>query len=376
MDPRFRGDDGIRIGAQSPITGYWSLFTDACRRRLQAVDASVMRPGALAALAVMCGIATAAAEEFHFLGPMPARNFQPIQLIFLNLPFERAATLPPETLAFDLQSAESNVVATTQGGTESLLKFESNRTVIGFRLGVAPGWEAGVAFPFISRFGGFLDPIIDEVEKLFGRENPERSFWPDNTFAGFSVVRGDTTLFQGQKEQFQLSDLWLSAKRELRLAEGAPMLALRAAIKLPTGSLDRVTGSGKPDFGLGMALDYLLFRRLMLYCNLNMVYPVGPLTDARLTLDPIFTQSFAAELALGRTVSAVLHQAAYSSPFHGTQTALLNNGAVELGLGLNWAVHPALGLQLLAIQNVSGVESAADFSVLLAASVRSVTSDK
>lgn len=335
-----------------------------------------MRPGALAALAAVCGTLTAGAQEIRFLGPIPTRNFQPIQLIFLNLPFERAAALPPETLAVDLQSAESNVVATTHGATASLLKFESNRTVISFRLGVAPGWEAGAAFPFISRFGGFLDPFIDEVEKLFGRENPERSFWPDNTFAGFSVVRGDTTLFHGEKERFQLGDLWLSAKRELRFSAHAPVLGLRAAIKLPTGSLDRVTGSGKPDFGIGMALDYLVWRRLMLYFNLNMIYPVGPLTDARLALDPMFTQSFAAELALAGTLGAVLHQAAYTSPLHGTQTGLLDNGAVELGLGLNWGLHRLAGLQILAIQNVSGVESAADFTLLLAATVRSVTREE
>jgi hypothetical protein len=319
---------------------------------------------------------TASAGDFSFLGPMPARNFQPIQLIFLNLPFERAATLAPATIAFDLQSAESNVIATTHGGTESLLKFESNRTVIGFRYGVAPQWEASADFPFISRFGGFLDPIIDAVEGLFGAGNPERDLYPNNVFKDFSVVRGDTVLFKGRAEYFQLGDLWLSLKRELDLGEGAPRIALRTAIKAPTGNSDEITGSGKPDFGVGLAADYQLLPRLMLYFNFNMVYPVGPLTPAHLTLDPIFSESFAAELALTRTVSAVLHEAAYSSPFHGTQVALLNNGATELGLGLNWAVHPNLGLQLLAIENVSGVESAADLTVLLAATITSATSHR
>ena len=32
------------------------------------------------------------ASEFEFAGPAPTRNFQPIQLIFLNPPFETAAT--------------------------------------------------------------------------------------------------------------------------------------------------------------------------------------------------------------------------------------------------------------------------------------------
>jgi hypothetical protein len=126
-------------------------------------------------------------------------------------------------------------------------------------------------------------------------------------------------------------------------------------------------GSGKPDFGFGVLAEHRLLRRMMLYLDLSIVYPVGPITPARLTLDPILSESFAAEFALTSGVSAVLHQAVYTSPMHGTGTALLNNGVAELGLGLNWACTPSLGLQLLAIDNVSGVESASDFTVLLAA---------
>ncbi len=306
------------------------------------------------------------AGEFEFLPPAPTRNFQPIQLIFLNLPFERAVVLPPGDLALQAQSAEINEIATSSGAIDSTLKFESNRTVFGFRVGVWDGWEAGMELPFISRFGGFLDPVINGAEEFFGAVNPERNLFPENTFGGFSVARGDTSLFEGGEVTFQPGDLSFLVKRQLRLPESWPRLALRGAIKAPTGDADEVLGSGEPDFGLGVAADYQPWQRLMLYGNLNLVYPVGPITAGDLTLNPFVGQSFAAHLAITRHWSVFLHEAVYTSPFHGTGAALLDGTVVELGLGLNVACGERFGAQLLGIQNMSGVEQAADFTLMLA----------
>jgi len=307
-------------------------------------------------------------EEFRFLGPAPARNYQPIQLIFLNLPFESAAVVGPGEIGLAIDSAEINVISTTQGPVESALKFEANRTVLGVRYGLSPGWEIGLHMPFISRFGGFLDPIIDEIEGLFGVGNTERDMYPNNSFGDFYSRKVDTKLFDGGKETLYPGDLWVSVKREFSLGENLPLVALRGAIKAPTGSEGKVTGSGKPDFGIGLAADYQQFGRLKLYLNMSLIYPVGPITPARLTLNPIFTQSFGAELALTRHVTALLHQAVYTSPMHGTGTRLLDGTPVEIGFGLNFALPCDLAFKLLAIDNVSPVEPAADFTLLVALS--------
>lgn len=318
------------------------------------------------AVALLVAVSAAGAAEFDFSPPAPTRNFAPLQLIFLNPPFEQAATLPPGELALLLQTAESNVIATHQGTIDATLKFEQNRTDFGLRYGLLEDWEVGIDLPFISRYGGFMDPAIDWVEELFGAENVERSLFPDNTFGGYTVFRGDTLLFDGGEVTFQPGDLVFSVKRQLRLPRPWPRLALRGAIKAPTGDPDEVLGSGEPDFGLGAAADYQPWRRLRLYANLNLVYPVGPITAADLTLNPIFTQSFAAHLALTRHFSALLHQAVYTSPFHGTGASLLDGTVVELGFGLAFAWSESVAAQLLGIQNMSGVEQSADFTLLLA----------
>jgi hypothetical protein len=315
-----------------------------------------------AVLAALVG--SASASEFEFVGPAPTRNFQPIQLIFLNLPFESAATLEHGGVALLLESAEINAIATSQGSIDATLKFETNRTVLGARYGLFERWEVGIELPFISRYGGFLDPAIDWVESVFGRVNPERDLFPQDSFGGFVVARGDTVLFQAGEENFQPGDLVFLLKHELDLPPAWPRLALRGAIKAPTGDAGAVLGSGEPDFGAGVAADYQAFGRLMFYFNLDLVYPVGPITAGDLTLNPFVTESFAIHLALTRRWSAMLHQATYTSAFHGTHSSLLDGTVVELGFGLNFAYNPWFGGQLLGIQNMSGVEQSADFTLL------------
>src|ERR1700687_3841854 len=279
---------------------------------------AVLRTAAL--LLCLVVIRSARAAEFTGNGPLAVRNFQPIQLIFLNLPFERAQVLERGAFEIHLESAESNEIATHQEDVQALLKFETNRTVIGGSLGLAPGLQVGLDVPFISRFGGFLDPFVDGVESFFGTTNPERHLFPDNSFGGFHVRLRNTVLFEGRDQQLELGDMWVSAKYAVWHAPGLPFLALRGAIKAPTGRAGGVFGSGKPDFALGVAAEHHLLDWLMAYGNLSVIYPVGPITPGRLTLNPFLTEGVAAEAHVWRGLSLLLQQETYTSPIHGTGT--------------------------------------------------------
>jgi len=315
-------------------------------------------------LLICAGSAPADDEVFSGYGPIPVRNFQPIQLIFLNLPFERARVQPAGRFELHLESAESNEIATNQDGIDATLKFETNRTVVGGSFGIGHGLEVGLDIPMISRFGGFLDPFIDSVEHFFGNFNPERNLFPNNSFGGFNVQRGNVTLFDGKDQSFNLGDMWMSGKYEAWHPEGWPLLALRAAIKFPTGRAGGVYGSGKPDFGLGLAAEHQLLSWLVTYGNVALIYPVGPITDGNLTLNPMVTQGVSFEARLFRSVSALIQQELYTSPMHGNETGLLDGTVIELSGGFNVAVQPFL-FQLGVIDNVSGVITAADFTVML-----------
>jgi hypothetical protein len=324
-----------------------------------------MRSTFLAVLLLCTGaLVQARAEEFLGFGPIPVRNLQPIQLIFLNLPFERARVLHPGEFTVSIESAEINEIATNQERIEAVLKFETNRTVLTGSLSPLPRLELSLGVPFISRFGGFLDPVINAVEDVFQTSNPERHLFPNNSFGGFHVRRGDIVLFDGKKQQFELGDVWGSAKYELWRSPGLPVIALRGAVKAPTGRANGVFGSGKPDFGLGVAVEHQFCSWLVAYGNLSVIYPVGPITPGRLTLDPLLTEGVAGEARLWRGVSLLLQQEAYTSPFHGNGARLLDGTVVELTAGLNVVCQPFL-FQLAGVNNISPVVSAADFSLLL-----------
>lgn len=325
-------------------------------------------------IVLLCALLAAAArgEEFIGHGPLPVRNFQPIQLIFLNLPFERARTLGRGAFEVHVESAQSNEIATNQEDVQAVLKFETNRTVLGGSAGIAPGLDVGLDVPFISRFGGFLDPLVDSVEDLFHTSNPERTLFPNNSFGGFHVRRRGVVLFDGKHQQLELGDLWASVKYEVWRSrwrpKGGPLFAVRGAIKAPTGRARGVFGSGKPDFGLGAAAEYQVVDWLVAYGNLAVIYPLGPITPGRLTLNPMLTEGVAAEARLSRHFSLLLQQETYTSPVHGSGTRLLDGTVVELTAGVNFARAPFL-FQLGAVDNISPVATSADFTVMLRMSV-------
>ena len=133
------------------------------------------RSALCAAVWLWCSLPAALrADDFLGNGPLPVRNFQPIQMTFLNLPFEWARVLRPGELAIYLESAEISEIATNQDDINAVLKFETNRTVLGGAIGLGRAFEVGFGVPFISRFGGFLDPFINGVEDVFQASNPER----------------------------------------------------------------------------------------------------------------------------------------------------------------------------------------------------------
>jgi len=322
------------------------------------------------ALQIGCGwlslaVATATlAQGFDGNGPLPVRNFQPIQLIFLNLPFERARAVAPGSFELHLESAESNEIATNHGDIQAVLKFETNRTVLGGTVGVTPGFDVGLDVPVVSRFGGFMDPVIDSLEDFFGTSNVERKQFPNNSFGGFNVRRGNVTLFDGKDQSFELGDIWGSAKYEVWHADGWPLVSIRGAIKAPTGRAGSVFGSGKPDFGLGVAAEHRLLEWLWAYGNFNVIYPVGPIASGQLTLNPFVTEGLAAEAHVIGNLSLLLQQETYTNPIHGTGTRLLDGTVAELtgGLNLTWE---RLLLQFAAIDNLTPVVSAADVTLLL-----------
>lgn len=308
-------------------------------------------------------------------GPFPTRNYNPVQLLFLSLPAEKATTLPRGFYEVKIEWVESNIILTeSTSRVDALLKFETFRSSVHLKYGLTNRLEVGLEIPTLYRDGGFLDPLIISVEEAFSHLNPDRLTFSDGSFGGFVIKRDGKTIISGGNGQFGLGDIVLSGKY-LALHEGPrqPALALRGALKLPTGDFDRAFGSGDPDVGIGLVLQKGLGSRWAFYLNQSVVFPTGNFGDTDVTLQPISTTAVAAEFLWTPRFSLVGQFDYYTTPFHGTGARLLDNGVTEGVLGFNYQIRPHVLWQLYGIENFTSPfpkGAAADFTLATSVAFR------
>lgn len=314
------------------------------------------------ASATVCGvsIARAAAEGF---GPLPERNFQPIQLLVLGMPGDRAAVVAKGLLDIRVELAETaSVFNEHPGQADAVMKFETLRSGLFFRYGLTNRVELGAEVPALYRYRGFLEGLITATERATTGLNPPREVLRKTGYA-YSVSRNNRVLFDGSQGALGLGDLSLFGKYEmLSQTASLPTLALRMAVKLPTGDQDQFFGSGHPDVGLGLAAEKTFAGRWIAYANVNEVFPTGKISG--LTLKPVFSSLVAIEYLWSQDLSFTLQYAYYQSPFHGTGLKVLDEGVAEVAAGFNYRLRPNVLWQLYGVENLDSVSSSgADFTL-------------
>ncbi len=306
---------------------------------------------------------TPALAESRGYGPVPVRNFQAVQLLFLGMYGDRAAVVPKRTLDVRVELAETaNIFDEVSGSAKAQVKFETLRSALFFRYGLTDRLELSLEIPTIYRYRGFLEGTIEQVERLTtGLGGPRGRL--DGTGFVFDVNSNAQTLFTGGDGQFGLGDLSLYAKWQALQERGYwPTAALRFGLKLPTGDDERVFGSGHVDLGLGLALEKTLATRWMAYVNVNGVFPTGEVSG--LSLDPIFSSVTAVEYLWTPRFSLVLQFDYYSTPFSNTGLKMLDRGVTEVVAGFNYRLRDHILWQVYGVENVDFItDSAADFTL-------------
>lgn len=306
---------------------------------------------------------TPALAESRGYGPVPVRNFQAIQLLFLGMPGDRAAVVPKRTLDVRVELAETAQIFDEQGvGTTARVKLETLRSALFLRYGLTDRLELSLEVPTIYRYRGFMEGAIEQVERLTTGLGGARERL-DGTGFVFDVTRNGRTLFSGGDGEFGLGDVSLVAKWQATEDRGLmPTVALRFGLKLPTGDEGRVFGSGHTDVGLGLALEKVLATRWIAYLNVNGVFPTGKVSG--LSLDPIFSSVIALEYLWTPRFSMVLQFDYYSTPFSGTGLKVLDRGVTEVAAGFSYRLQDHILWQVYGVENVDFItNSAADFTL-------------
>lgn len=109
-------------------------------------------------------------------------------------------------------------------------------------------WEVGLELPWVAHYGGEFDGFIDGFHNLFGFNEGGRDLAPRGEIDYFVRHDGEVAV-DFQRPRSGLGDVRLMAGR--RLHSGATQaLTLRGELKLATGEVENLTGSGATDVAL------------------------------------------------------------------------------------------------------------------------------
>ncbi|MEW6324190.1 MAG: DUF3187 family protein [Nitrospirota bacterium] len=305
-------------------------------------------------------------EGFSGEGPFPTRNYNPVQLLFLSMPAEAATTLARGAYEVKLEYAESNIIVWEKTPrVDATLKFETFRFSLQLKHGLTDRLEVGLHVPYLYRNGGFLDPFIISVEKAIASFNVDRLTFTNGSFGGYEITIDGETVISGEDRQSGLGDIVLGGKwLALTETRTRPALAVRAALKLPTGDFGRAFGSEHPDVGVGLALQKSVGRRWSLYLNQSVVFPTGDFGGTDITLWPISSTALAVEFRWTPRFSLVGQVDYFTSPFYNTGTQILDKGVTEAVVGFNYRIRPRVLWQLYGIENFNWPFGAgADFTL-------------
>ncbi len=210
------------------------------------------------------------------LGPIPVRNRRPYNLLFLQFTPETGDILLRRAERFDLQLDVANnlLIPSPSHGATVIEDNEVQRLGFTWRRGVGQGVEVGIESALLWRNGGILDGILGAYHRLTGLagngpDNPAgRDGYPQyRSLLLLQDAQGNTLVDQGNA--FGLGETTLTVKRSLIPAQRRSAIALRFALKLPTGNPTLLLGSGSVDAGLSLDLRYSVGREIVLYANVG-----------------------------------------------------------------------------------------------------------
>lgn len=210
---------------------------------------------------------------------------------FNNSPIAASTDLPisigsglPKTLSANLP-APSEAVITISGiiksnandsGTDNevlTLDGESHSLELGVEYGLSEKWSMDFQLAYIRHTGGSLDGLIDSWHNAFGLSDGDRPLFDENDL---------NFTYQNNDEQQQINQS-VGGISDLRLGVGYSLvtkyasidsLIIRSGLNLPTGDPEKLTGSNKLDWDIGLYMNgrSSKWSKLSWHANLGYLY--------------------------------------------------------------------------------------------------------
>lgn len=271
--------------------------------------------------------------------PFRTVNQSPLVRIF-GLPAESGATVTPSGRINSslVQDVASNYTVSKLPREQIMLDGESYRWTAGVRYGIGDRFEIGVEIPYVLDGGGFLDGFIVDWHRAFGLPQGGRNTAPRNRLL-YSYSKDGVQKIRMDRAGSAIGDISLGGALQLydrQGSDGHDSLALRSALKLPSGDSGALRGSGSTDFSLALCGSMNNFTE---WGSLGVYGSVGGMALTRGDVLPDQQNSLAAFGTAGigwgpaQWISFKFQFNAHSAMFHGSALDELSKNSLMLITG-------------------------------------------
>jgi len=300
-------------------------------------------------------------------GPVSIVNQSPIQLLFLQAIPDSAETLPKGQSSLRLNTTITNtLLSQTSENYTGVIDMEMIRTSLELQYGVLPGVEAGISFPFVYSYSGFMDNIILDFEESFFDSTRTVRVHQEAYKYEYYIKKDSKPLISGKKRCSGIGDLVLRVKGEI-WDEGRtlPGLSARVAFKVPTGEKDRALGSGEPDYGFGLLLQKDI-KALTAYLNADVIFPGDAFDQEDVPLREFYEVMLGVEYKVSSRMSFLAQVNYVTRPFKDTGLQMLDRRIYDLLLGIHYLTEGGIFFQGGAIEDFNrSWEAGADITFFL-----------
>jgi len=320
-----------------------------------------------------------------FRGPFQIRNQFPVNQQFLSFSADHAYLLDKGRFRISAIFSHANTFArspgilTTIGTSTNRIAFDqatagkslsskkdlfyidtgSGHLTVDLAYGISDYTNMGITIPVINYYGGFLDTPIETFHKYVGYPYASRSMMASNKSVIF--INNDQADLYSNPVSSGLGDLTIYIKQQINSeSEILPAMAVRAAVKFPTGNVSSFHGSGSVDYGFDLIISKILSTH-MLTSDLSMVIPGSWKLLPNLNIRNIYSWILAYEITVGNHFSLIVQNqitnGAITSNFHPDIT----RPVFEWTIGTKYDLYDNLRLSAAITENYINHENTSDF---------------
>ena len=330
-------------------------------------------------LLLACPVVPATAQS-PATGPFMQRDQFPVRMLFLGLRPETGDLLPRRSIQWAVQFDYANTYASTLPVGDTLIAddyyraapadeyrlfvdTESLRLSVDLDWRVASRLQVGMTLPFLKHGGGFLDGVIEGFHGAFNLTNGGREWAPRDDYGVFVVRNRRFWIRSVESAAFRPGDLVVRMKTPLNRGGEQVVLALAGALKMPTGNLETLTGSGGWDYQAAIFATWRPDRPkrdMVFHANLAHSRLGRPTNGEGFPLRSITTFVLAFEYRTAGRLAALLQTQVNIGPFPSSRLGPLNRTAIEATAGVRYALTEAISLDAGLTENLSQYQNTPD----------------